>query len=214
MNFNNYTRVQLGLPPASQEAGVASIRRARMMRMNGFGATISDPNVPLSGFYGREGDRWDVWMNEAARTWARVRGNEAEAITFRNRGVSLNGAFGRGWFESCSTFATPLPDNTTDCNEIPVVGLACRGLPINFHPCESITKMSAVQVAQKAGKGLEAFFKEGGNQSGSEAIPSDGDTGGDTVGGSDTIEEKKDNTMLFVGLGVAAVAVLALSMRK
>jgi hypothetical protein len=41
-----------------------------------------------------------------------------------------------------------------------------------------------------------------------------GDTGGGTGGGSDTIEEKKDNTMLFVGLGVAAVAVLALSMRK
>lgn len=107
----------------------------------GFGALKVDPAAPLADFYGRTDDRWDIWMNEAARTWARVTGNTDEAIVYRNRGVQLNNAFGnKSIFESCASVATALPNSTEDCKDIPLAGLACRGLPANFHPCESVVR--------------------------------------------------------------------------
>lgn len=129
----------MGAPPVFYDTDT-NMTLSGYGRFSGFGEVKDNAAAPLSSFYGRTDDKWDIWMNEAARTWARVTGNTEEAIMYRNRGVQLNGAFGKTWLKSCSTFATPLPDDPTNCNDVPLVGLACRGLPANFHPCESVVR--------------------------------------------------------------------------
>lgn len=127
----------MGAPPVFYDSDTNRM----LSGFRGFGEVKENAAAPLAEFYGRTDDKWDIWMNEAARTWARVTGNVEEAITYRNRGVQLNNAFGqKGPLSSCSTFATPLPDDPTNCNDIPLAGLACRGLPANFHPCESVVR--------------------------------------------------------------------------
>lgn len=126
----------------------------------GFGELKTDPAAPLAAYYGRTDDSWDQWMNAAARTWANVTGNTEEAIKFRNRGVQLNDAFGtKGYTSSCSTLFTALPNDPNDCNDIPCQGLICRGLPANFHPCESVVRAGPLKAAEKCGKNAADFVQ-------------------------------------------------------
>lgn len=82
----------------------------------------------FNAYYGRPADEWDQWCNGAANTWATVTGDMAKAEQLRKSCVDQN----KGG--KCSTFATP-PWTT--------LGLACRGLPVEFSTSASVTQAGA-----------------------------------------------------------------------
>lgn len=190
MNFSNYTRIQLGLPPASADAGMAAVRRARVMHMNGFGA------MAISQVTGKPCSAGDFASNwEGYCDCLFVKGSGPMQVCCGKENLNADGSCGkpRGNF---------FQGNYTGFINAPwtLLGKSERGLRASGLGQKIIDQFNNV-VSGSAGGGTTP----GGGG---------GDTGGGDDAGSGGIEEKKDNTMLFVGLGVAAVAVLALSMRK
>jgi hypothetical protein len=193
MNFNNYTRIQLGLPPASDDAGMAAVRRARVMQMNGFGA------MAVSEVTGKPCSAGDYEFN-----WE----GYCDCL-YTPGGTNMKYCCGKGNVKSDGSCGKSSVWAGTGFANAPwtVLGKAERWAKVN-DPNFNILNPTTWGPAKAFIEGLQAKGNNGYVDTGSTG------GGGGTGGGSDTIEEKKDNTMLFVGLGVAAVAVLALSMRK
>lgn len=194
MNFNNYTRIQLGLPSASADAGMAAVRRARVMQMNGFGAfagpaisqVTGQPCYAIPTYDSRE--KWPEYCNCLFKPGA------------------------GGPMEVCCGKKNLRPDGT--CG--PESGNFFQGNWTGFFNAPWTVLGKGERYLQSSGLGKQIHDQFNSIVTGQTGGPTPGDTvgGDDTDTGSGGIEEKKDNTMLFVGLGVAAVAVLALSMRK
>lgn len=192
MNFNNYTRIQLGIPPASADAGMAAVRRARMMQMNGFGAFAGPAISQVTGQPCSAGDydsqeKWHQYCNCLF-----IKGSGPMQVCCGKQNMNADGSCGAG------------------------AGAWWAGNPNGWTaaPWTVIGKGERFFKSSDLGKAIQAEFEKivSGQTGGPAPIEVDDGNGTDT--GSGGIEEKKDNTMLIVGLGVAAVAVLALSMRK
>lgn len=192
MNFSNYTRVQLGLPPASADAGMAAVRRARVMQMNGFGAmAISEvTGQPCSA--GDYGNNWEGYCDCLFK-----KGSGPMQVCCGKENLNADGSCGkpRGNF---------FQGNYTGFINAPwtLLGKGERGLKASGLGQQVIDQFN--NVVSGSGGGGTTPGGGGGGDTG----------GGGTDTGSGGMEEKKDNTMLILGVGVVAIAVLALSMRK
>lgn len=194
MNFNNYTRIQLGLPPASADAGMAAVRRARVMQMNGFGAFAGPAISEVTGQPCSAGDystNWEGYCNclfkpggELMKTCCGPENVKSDGSC----GVPAGNAFQFGWTGFLTAPWSLLGKVDRFARRTGLSGQAKKALEDQYN---------AITSGQTGGT-----------------------TPGDTVGGNDTdtgsggIEEKKDNTMLLLGAGLAAVALIAFSMRK
>lgn len=193
MNFNNYTRVQLGIPRASPEAGIAAVRRARVMQMNGFGAMAISQVTGKPCSAGDYSSNWEGYCDCLFKP-----GSGPMQVCCGKDNLNPDGSCGK---PKGSCASKPLDflsrtANTSFC-------FAPWTVPGKGERASAASGFSQ-QILNQFQQTVDGTYTGGGGGGG----------GGGTGGGSDTIEEKKDNTMLFVGLGVAAVAVLALSMRK
>lgn len=104
--------------------------------------------VPRSSAY-RPGDEWDQFCVDASESWARVTGDVNKAAEMQDTCITKNQKL------PCSTGLTP---------PWTVVGLVCRGLPLNFSSSDKKTAEGIQGALLSAGQDAVGMVS-GGTQS-------------------------------------------------
>ena len=190
MNFSNYTRVQLGLPPASADAGMAAVRRARVMQMNGFGAMaisqVTGKPCSAGDYESYTGDKWPGYCNCLF-----IPGSAPMKVCCGKENVLPDGSCGPGAASS-------------------LTGGATTGFW--FAPWTVPGKLERTARGSDLGAAANNLFTAvvGGQTGGGGGGGGPGDTETPPV----VVEQPKDNTMLILG-GAAIIGLgLVFAMRK